>query len=134
MKKLITILSSIFIALNVFAQAPQKMSYQAVIRNSANALITTSPIGLKISILQGSSTGTAVYVETQTSNTNANGLVSIEIGTGSPVFGTFAAINWASGPYFIKTETDPLGGSDYTISGTSELMSVPYALFSANAT
>jgi hypothetical protein len=134
MKKLITILSSIFIALNVFAQAPQKMSYQAVIRNSANALITTSPIGMKISILQGSSTGTAVYVETQISNTNANGLVSIEIGTGSPVFGTFAAINWASGPYFIKTETDPLGGSDYTISGTSELMSVPYALFSANAT
>jgi Protein of unknown function (DUF1566) len=133
MKKLITILSSIFIALNVFAQAPQKMSYQAVIRSSANTLVTSSPVGMRISILQGSSAGTAVYTETQTSSTNNNGLVSLEIGTGTPVLGTFGAINWATGPYFIKAETDPLGGSNYTISGTSELMSVPYALFSANA-
>ena len=73
-------------------------------------------------------------VETQTPSTNANGLVSLKIGTGTPVTGTFASINWASGPYFIKTETDPTGGTAYTIAGTNELMSVPYALFSANAT
>jgi hypothetical protein len=89
---------------------------------------------MKISILQGSSTGTAVYVETQTTSTNANGLVSLQIGSGTPVTGTFAGINWATGPYFIKTETDPTGGNVYTISGTNELMSVPYALFSANGT
>ncbi|MBC7694212.1 MAG: collagen-like protein [Burkholderiales bacterium] len=110
------------------------MSYQAVIRNSSNALLTSTPVGMQISILQGTPTGTVAYSEIQTVSTNANGLVSLEIGSGTPVTGTFAAINWASGPYFIKTETDPTGGTVYTISGTNELMSVPYALFSANGT
>ena len=110
------------------------MSYQAVIRNSTNALLTSSLVGMQISVLQGSSTGTPVYVETQTTSTNSNGLVSVEIGMGRVVKGTFAGINWANGPYFIKTETDITGGAAYSISGTNELMSVPYALFSANAT
>lgn len=117
---------------SVFAQAPQKMSYQAVIRNSSNALIRSTPVGMRISVLQGSSTGTAVYIETQRPSTNTNGLVSLEIGTGTVISGTFAAINWAAGPYFIKTETDPTGGTVYTIAGTSELLSVPYALYAAN--
>ena len=134
MKKIITILAAVLITASVFAQAPQKMSYQAVIRNASNALVTSTPVGMRISVLQGSPTGTAVYVETQTPSTNANGLVSLSIGTGTIVTGTFAGINWAAGPYFIKTETDPLGGTAYTIAGTNELMSVPYALFSANAT
>jgi hypothetical protein len=116
-----------------FAQAPQKMSYQAVIRNSSNTLVTSSSVGMQISILQGSSTGTAVYVETQTSTTNANGLVTIEIGNGTAVTGTFSAIDWSAGPYFIMTETDPNGGSTYTITGTTQLMSVPYALYAATS-
>lgn len=131
--KIYSIVAGLLLTISVFAQAPQKMSYQAVIRNSSNTLITSTPVGMRISILQGSSTGTAVYVETQTPSTNANGLVSLEIGTGTIVTGTFAGINWATGPYFIKTETDPTGGTAYTIVGTSQLMSVPYALFSANA-
>jgi uncharacterized protein (TIGR02145 family) len=134
MKKLFTILAAVLLTASVFAQAPQKMSYQAVIRNASNALVTSTPVGMRISVLQGTSTGTAVYVETQTPSTNANGLVSLEIGTGTIVTGTFAGINWATGPYFIKTETDPTGGTIYTITGTNELMSVPYALFSANGT
>jgi hypothetical protein len=132
MKKIYSIIASIFISAFVFAQAPQKMSYQAVIRNSSNNLIISTPIGIKISILQGSSTGTAVYSETQTQSTNANGLVSLEIGSGTAIIGTFASINWALGPYFIKTQTDPTGGTAYTISGTNELLSVPYALYSAS--
>ena len=105
------------------------MSYQAVIRNSSNQLVTSQIVGMKISILQGSATGTPVYTETQTPTTNANGLVSIEIGgeTG------FDAINWASGSYFMKTETDPDGGTNYTIAGTSQLLSVPFALHSKTA-
>ncbi len=133
MKKIYSLVVGLLLTASVWAQAPQKMSYQAVIRNSSNALITSTPVGMKISILQGSPTGTAVYVETQTPSTNANGLVSLEIGTGTIVTGTFAGINWSAGPYFIKTETDPTGGTAYTIAGTNELMSVPYALFSAAA-
>jgi hypothetical protein len=134
MKKIYSILVALILTANVFAQAPQKMSYQAVIRNSSSALVTSTTVGMKISILQGSTTGTPVYVETQTATTNANGLVSLEIGTGTAITGAFAAINWANGPYFIKTETDPNGGTAYTIAGTNELMSVPYALFSASGT
>ena len=134
MKKIFSILAGLLLTASVFAQAPQKMSYQAVIRNSSKALITATSVGMKISILKGSATGTAVYVETQTASTNANGLVSVEIGSGTVVTGTFAGIDWAAGPYFIKSETDPTGGTGYTIVGTNELMSVPYALFSANGT
>lgn len=133
MKQLLLSITSLLFSACLFAQAPQKMSYQAVIRNGNNNLVTSASVGTKISILQGSSTGTAVYVETQTETTNANGLLSLEIGTGTVVSGTFASINWANGPYFIKTETDPNGGTNYTIQGTNELMSVPYALFSANS-
>ena len=133
MKKIYSILAGLLLTASVFAQAPQKMSYQAVIRNTSNALITSTPVGMQISVLQGSSTGTAVYVETQTPSTNANGLVSVEIGSGTVVSGNFSTINWDNGPYFIKTETDPTGGTAYTITGTNELMSVPYALNAANA-
>jgi hypothetical protein len=133
MKKIYSILAGLLLTASVFAQAPQKMSYQAVIRNSSNALITSTPVGMQISVLQGSLTGTAVYVETQTPSTNANGLVSVEIGSGTVVSGNFSTINWDNGPYFIKTETDPTGGTVYSIVGTNELMSVPYALNAANA-
>ena len=118
---------------NSLAQAPEKMSYQAVIRNSSNALIVSTAVGIKISILQGTSSGTAVFVETHTASTNANGLVSLEIGTGTVIAGTFATINWAAGPYFIKTETDPTGGTSYSITGTSQVLSVPYALHAKTA-
>jgi uncharacterized protein (TIGR02145 family) len=133
MKKIFTNCVAILMTAIVFAQAPQKMSYQAVIRNSSNALVVNTQVGLQISILQGSASGTAVYVETQTPTSNANGLVSLEIGSGTVVSGTFASINWANGPYFIKTETDPAGGTNYTITGTSQLLSVPYALHAKTA-
>jgi hypothetical protein len=134
MKKIYSVIGVFLLTINVCAQAPQKMSYQAVIRNNNNALLTSTTVGMKISVLQGSSAGIPVFVETHTQSTNANGLVSLQIGTGTIITGTFSGINWAAGPYFIKTETDPTGGIDYTIAGTNELMSVPYALFSANGT
>ncbi len=134
MKKIYSLVASLLLATIAFAQAPQKMSYQAVIRTSSNALVTSSPVGMKVSILQGSAAGSPVFVETHTPTTNANGLASFEIGGGAAVTGTMAGIDWSAGPYFIKTETDPTGGTSYTITGTSQLMSVPYALFSANGT
>jgi hypothetical protein len=133
MKKILTILATLMTHSLILAQAPQKMSYQAVIRNAANTLITNQSVGMQISVLQGTATGTAVYVETQTATTNANGLVSLEIGAGTVVSGTFASINWVTGNYYIKTETDPTGGTSYTVSGTSQLLSVPYALYSGSS-
>ena len=128
MKKIFTVLAAVIFTASVFAQAPQKMNYQAVVRDASNKLVTNHTVGMRISILQTTPTGTAVYVETQTPTTNANGLVSIAVGNGSLVSGTFASINWANGPYFIKTESDPTGGTSYTITGTSQILSVPYAL------
>ena len=124
----ILLLSLAFFSVQANAQAPQRMSYQSVLRNSSNALLVNTAVGIKISVLQGSTAGNAVYTETQTATTNGNGLVSIQIGTGTATTGTFAGINWAAGPYFIKTETDPSGGTNYTITGTQEVLSVPYAL------
>lgn len=133
MKKIIAICAAILMTANVWAQSPEKMSYQAVVRDASNALITSQSVGMQISILQGSTTGTPVYVETQTPTSNTNGLVSLEIGAGNLVSGDFTTINWANNTYFIKTETDPTGGTSYTITGTSQLMSVPYALHSKTA-
>ena len=129
MKKLILTVASFLTFSLAIAQAPAKMSYQAVIRNNSNALVTNQSVGMRISILQGSANGASVYVETQTPSSNTNGLVSIEIGGGTVLSGNFSTIDWANGPYFVKTETDPAGGSNYTVVGTSQLLSVPYALY-----
>jgi hypothetical protein len=102
------------------------MSYQAVVRDAVSKLVTNQPVGMRISILQGSASGATIYTETQTPSTNANGLISIEIGNGTG----FDVIDWSTGPYFIKTETDPAGGTNYSISGTSQILSVPFALYS----
>src|SRR5690554_1490275 len=133
MKKIITVCAVLLMTASVFAQAPEKMSYQAVVRDGSNALVSSTAVGMQISILQGSATGTAVYVETQTPTSNINGLVSLEIGSGTVVSGDFTTIDWANGPYFIKTETDPTGGTSYSITGTSQLLSVPYALHAKTA-
>jgi len=131
MKKLFTLIFSISITLNIYTQVPQKMSYQCVIRNASGALMTNQSVGIKISVLQGSTTGNVVYQETYNPNpqTNANGLLSIEIGSGLTIIGTFSSIDWSSGPYFLKTEADPTGSTNYTIIGTVQLLSVPYALY-----
>lgn len=133
MKKFYTLFVAVLITASVWAQSPEKMSYQAVVRNSSNNLTTNQAVGMQISILQGGATGMAVYVETQTPTTNANGLVSLEIGTGTVVSGDFTTIDWANDTYFIKTETDPTGGTNYTITGVNQLLSVPYALHAKTA-
>ncbi|MDA9344183.1 DUF1566 domain-containing protein [Algibacter sp.] len=133
MKKLYTILAALLLTAITFAQTPEKMSYQAVVRGSGDNLLSNQVVGMQISILQGSASGAAVYEETQTPTTNINGLVTLEIGTGSVVSGDFTTIDWSADSYFIKTETDPTGGTSYTITGTSQLLSVPYALHAKTA-
>ena len=141
MKKLITMLAAVlltasfFLSQQICAQAPQKMSYQAVIRDANNKLVISHVIGMRVSILQGSTTGSEVFMEIYNPNpqTNANGLLTMEIGNGIPLKGTFSGINWANGPYYLKTETDPTGGTNFTITGISQLLSVPYALHAKTA-
>ena len=133
MKKLCTILVALLITATTFAQAPEKMSYQAVVRDASGALVSEQVVGMRIQIKQGSEFGASVYVETQTPTTNANGLVTLEIGTGTVITGSFNSIEWDNGPYFIETETDPTGGSNYSIIGNSQLLSVPYALYAKNS-
>jgi hypothetical protein len=135
MKKLLFLLVALFFVGYIQAQAPQKFSYQAVVRNVNNQLISNGSIGVKLSILQTSETGSVVYQEIFNPNpvTNDNGLLTLEVGGGIPITGVFSSINWANGPYYIKSEFDPNGGTSYTVVGTSQLLSVPYALFAGNS-
>jgi hypothetical protein len=121
--------SSVLIFNTASAQAPSGFTYQSVLRDANNDLIINTAVGTQISILQTTAGGTAVYVETHTETTNANGLLTLQVGAGSVQSGTFASIDWSLGPYFVKTETDPAGGATYTITGTQQMMSVPYALY-----
>ena len=130
MKNSLFTLLILLLSASFWAQSPEMMSYQAVIRDANNSLVTNSSIGMKISILQGSISGNSVYTETQNPTTNSNGLIAIEIGNGTTVFGDFSTIDWSNNSYFIKTETDPTGSINYSIEGTTQLLSVPYALYS----
>jgi hypothetical protein len=133
MRSLFTFLLAVFFTIMAIAQAPEKISYQSVIRDGSDKLVMNHLVGIKISILQGSVSGTSVYVETQSPISNANGLISIEIGGGTVVSGNISSIQWENGLYFIKTETDPNGGINYSITGTSQILSVPYSLYAKKA-
>lgn len=115
------------------AQVPHRFTYQAVIRNALNQTLANQTIGMRISLLQGSVTGTAVYVETHSIMSNANGQVNLEVGGGTLISGSMAGINWSTGAYFIKTEMDPIGGTNYSIVGTNRLQSVPYSLYATTS-
>lgn len=134
MKKSVTVLTALLMTLNMFAQAPESMSYQAVVRDANNNLVVNQTVGMEINILQQWSGGlNLVYTETQTPNTNDNGLISIEIGNDSVYSPLFQMINWNGGPFFIETKIDLTGGTNYTITATSQLLSVPYSLHSKKA-
>lgn len=114
------------------AQSPDKLSYQAVVRNAEGELLKEQTAGIRISILQSTAEGTEVYSESHNVLTNENGLISIAIGTGIST-DNFGDIDWTMGPYFLRTEIDPEGGSDYSITASSQLLSVPYALHARTA-
>lgn len=129
MKYLILFINLVLLSTAIYAQVPQKMSYQAVVRDANNQVLANTTVGMKISIVNFSEDGFPVYEETHTTTTNANGLVSLVIGEGNILSGTMINIEWFDAPHFIKSETDPTGGTNYSIVGTSQLLSVPYALY-----
>jgi hypothetical protein len=131
MKKILIFTSILFFCIFLNAQAPQGLNYQAVARTADGVIIPTQNIGVKFSILDVSVTGTTLYAETHSVTTNSYGLFTLAIGKGTPVTSTFASINWASGTdKFLKVEIAPAGGSNYQLQGTTQLLSVPYALYS----
>jgi hypothetical protein len=131
MKKLFTLLA-IAITLITTAQAPQGFNYQATVRNSSGALITNQNVLFKFNIMLNSQTSLPVYSENHQAPTDDLGQVNLVIGTGTPTTGTFAGINWGSGSYFLGIELNT--GSGYVAMGTTQLLSVPYALHANTAT
>lgn len=131
--KNLTSLLILFIAISTaFSQAPQSFNYQGVARNSTGTPLASQNISVKASILDSSTTGPVQYAETQTTVTNQFGLFTISIGTGTPITGTVSAIKWATGNKYLKIEFDPNGGTNYIMTGTTQMLSVPYALYAAN--
>ncbi|MCW3160599.1 beta strand repeat-containing protein [Chryseobacterium oryctis] len=133
MKKILLSIGILLGTITAFAQIPEKMSYQAIVRNVGGQILANQSVGIRASVLQGSPAGAAVYSERLTGNTNVNGLITLELGTGTVLSGTFNTIDWSTGNYYLKTETDPTGGTTYTITGTSQLLSVPYAMYAKSA-
>ena len=128
MKNFLPLVMFLICSYVAFAQTPEKMSYQAIVRDANNTLLVDKLVGIQVSILQNSETGSEVYIETHSVVTNMNGLFALEIGTGVTSY-DFSSIDWSNGPYFVKVETDPNGADNYSISGVSQLMSVPFALY-----
>ncbi len=139
MKKITTLFILLLIAvLTITAQPPQAFKYKAIALDKSGRLILNQQVAMRISILKGSETGIAVYVETHTPFTNLFGIIELEIGKGTPELGTISAIDWGASDYYIKIEMDPKnkgkghGNEGYTVIGTSQLLSVPYALYAGN--
>jgi len=132
MKNIISLVLAFCVTVATFAQMPQSFGFQTVVRNNNNILIN-SHVGARLTILKNSATGTSVYCETQDVYTSSNGVATFEVGKGTVVSGVFADISWLTAKHFLKTEIDPDGGTNYTITETTELRSVPYALFSGQS-
>lgn len=133
MKNLTLLFSAILMSVATYAQAPEKFNYQAVMRDANGNPLKNQNVSLRISILQGSSSGTALYVETHAAVSNGSGVVTAVIGGGSAVSGSMTGINWEDNTHFIKVEADPAGGSSYATLSNNQLLSVPYSLLSATA-
>lgn len=130
--KLLFLIIAPFVFINCFAQAPQGIPYQGLARNANETVISNQPISVRFTILNGAPNGTVVYTETHSTTTDSNGLFSLVVGQGTAQNGTiFSNVNWAIGSKFLKDEIDT--GSGYVLLGTTQMMSVPYALYAANS-
>lgn len=129
MKKLLLVAYGILLCIYANAQSPQSIPYQAVARDSFGTPIPNQHMSLQMSIRNGSSSGTVLYKETDSVTTDKLGMFTVNVGTGTVVTGTFSAINWSDSIKFLQVEIDPDGGTTYTNMGTSQLMSVPFALY-----
>ena len=122
----------LFCFYGVYSQSPEKFTYQSIVRSSNGAILQSADVGIRLSVLKSSSIGNSVYSEEHSAKTNKNGIITLIIGDGT-TFDDFSSIDWSTGTYYLKIEVDPLGGNDYLIESTSQLLSVPYALYSGTS-
>ena len=133
MRKITLTLFALVVFITAYCGTPQAISYQAVVQNSGGQALLNRDVTLRLTILAGSATGTVTYVETQSTTTDGIGVAAINIGSGTPVYGTFSNINWSTGVYFLKTDIDTNAGTNYATVGTAQFNSVPFALHAATA-
>ncbi len=112
---------------------PDLFNYQAVVRDNAGDPLTSTLINLRMSINTSDSNGSEVYTELHTVTTNDNGVAEFAIGSGIPVLGTIAAIDWSGNTHYLKVEMDVTGGTNFELVGFTQLLSVPYALHAKSA-
>ena len=127
MHKTLPLLVTLFITFLTFAQAPEGLNYQGLVRDDSGNILSSQPVGMAFAIKQGATTGTVIYSETWTVNTNIEGVVTVAIGSGMSS-DDFSTIDWSNGSYFLETSIDIAGGTNYVLVGSSQLLSVPYAL------
>ena len=132
MKSIIHIVITLF-SICVSAQAPDGFNYQASVRDGSGSLVVSQSVSFKFHIIQGTQTATPTYSETHATNTDDLGQVSLVIGQGNATSGAFSSVDWSLGSYFLKIEVELSAGSGYVDLGTTQFMSVPYALYAQNA-
>ena len=133
MKRFLLIIGLTILSISIFAQAPDYLNYQAVVRDNTGAIIGNGPVSFRFSIHEVNAGGEVIYLETHAGTTNEFGLINLKIGEGTVVFGTFSNIDWGNSYKFLEVEVDQDGGSNYLSLGTTQMASVPYALYAAVA-
>jgi len=131
-RNLLSLLLTLIGTMSLYAQVPQAFEYSSIIRNNSGELLNSQPIGCRISIHDSTVNGTILYQETFVDTTNNFGLINLQIGNGLTTIGSFAEISWGINSKFMEIEIDPSGGTSYISMGTTQLLSVPYALFAEN--
>ena len=131
MKKLTLMLVTIIISIGLISQTPQAFKYQAVVRDNVGEIIANQEVSFRISIHDETTSGTVVYQETHSVTTNNFGLANLEVGNGDPpIIGNIVDIDWGTNDKFLEVELDPLGNTAYVSMGTTQLLAVPYSLYS----
>ena len=129
MKKTLPLLASLILTVSVFAQTPEGINYQAVIRDASSNILTNQTVGIQFKLLQGTPPVlTTIYTETHTTTTDNFGFITLVVGEGTTC-DNFSTIDWSIGSYFLEIAADVSGGTSYSVLGTQQLMSVPYALY-----
>jgi hypothetical protein len=126
--------SLLFLSILLNTHAQTGLNFQGVARTSNNVILASQPISLRLSILQGSASGTVEYSETRKVTTNAQGLFAVVIGDADVIstIGNFNSINWKNMPKFLKIEMDAAAGNNFIMMGTTQFQYVAYAQFASS--